>query len=241
MKTDQESGVMMVHPNARKGRAVPVPGQKNTFQGIPDMFPPVWVMGEDQEAQYRAKGYILSTEQPKMNEFQAYPAWMTDGNEEKLASSEREASALESRGFRLKGAPDPDAYSTAVAAPGLGDYVPDNSIRWENGHIVGMPVEHTGPIEYPKWVRRDGKEVIANDAAHEKRILTEWGAPDVAPKPTDTPQPDVAAPAPPPVPVLKLSSQTPVVGSADPVAEAKKQAARDRMAKARAARKPKAA
>lgn len=69
---------MMVHPNHRNA----VLG--HTYrEGSPDVFPPVTVNNEDQEEQYRAKGYISQGgnadpghPEPRGYEFREYPKFV---------------------------------------------------------------------------------------------------------------------------------------------------------------------
>lgn len=69
---------MMVHPNHRNA----VLGH-NYREGSPDVFPPVTVNNEDQEEQYRAKGYVSKggnadpgNPKPRGYEFHEYPKFV---------------------------------------------------------------------------------------------------------------------------------------------------------------------
>lgn len=54
----QKYPMVMTHPNARKGQAVPIQnGRVKDYAGVPDFMPPVTVNNEDQEERHAAMGY----------------------------------------------------------------------------------------------------------------------------------------------------------------------------------------
>lgn len=53
---------MMIHPHHRRGMSLQVGG--DDYQGLADVLPPVVVQNQDQEEQYRAKGYTSGVYTP---------------------------------------------------------------------------------------------------------------------------------------------------------------------------------
>lgn len=61
----QRYPMIMTHPNARQGKAVPInkdaagqPSRVVDYQGVPAFMPPVTVNNEDQEERHKAMGYL---------------------------------------------------------------------------------------------------------------------------------------------------------------------------------------
>lgn len=172
----------MRHPNFIKGRAIAIAGTERMvggvstpdYQGIPDIFPPIEVSNADQEAQYRAKGYLAANENPAMAQYQRYPMWMRHpSGESALVSTEGEEAAYVERGFAVPGKPDPEAVHTAHSAP----YQPNRRVsEWPkmvDGKLMQDPdLANRSAGEYPKWV---GGKVVNN--FEEERLLVEPAAP----------------------------------------------------------------
>lgn len=227
-------------------------------EGRPARFPPVTVNTPDQEEEYRARGYMLPGEAPVSVGYAEYPKMLFHpdnipavedeiiakrepngeitrtvirGKPEHLppitvADPDEEAEWL-AKGYAPRSKGDPEAVTRAAASPYVAGRVYEEWPKMIDGKIVDMrPVVDT--TNYPKWIADGQKDKDGNptgvivNSAEEERALT-GKAPEV----------------PPPPPVMVSVDATEHQRLLEELAALRaKDAARERMANARAARKP---
>lgn len=194
--------------------------------GSPERFPPIEVHNEDQEAATRARGYLRYGEQmPALAQFSEYPKIMSHPDHVDAVPLTK-ASRIENGSlitFDIPGKPaimpdvtvqnadqeaewegkgysapksDPLAFEKAQVAPGKpGSEWP----KWVDGVLAqdpDMPADLSA--QYPKWLHFEGGDSqLANDPAHEARILQARGSDKYEPvKQPDKPYVPPAAAAP---------------------------------------------
>lgn len=213
MAAPQSFPVVMTHPQYKPAEtwvsdADDVDSNKHNS---PARYPPVTVNTEDQEAMYRARGYLRYGESmPKAVEYSEFPLMMWHpnhveaippsmgarmengqmiqftiaGTPEKLppmvARDEADEERWQAKGYERAGKTDELAFEKATVSPGEpGDEWP-KWVEQEDGSMVLMGDPDTpadDPSEFPKWINfSDGGAELANDAAHEKRILAARGS-----------------------------------------------------------------
>lgn len=181
--------LLMKHPNAKVGKPQAERGVDNEsgrgfvdYHSKPDMFPPVTVNNEAQEAEHRAKGYVGDSEPfPDAGDYQEYPMWMSHKDHEPVMVNDGEQEAeAEEKGYFRPGKPDAQAVEAAHASP----YVPGAKVkeypRMENGVLMQDPeLDDDGPVEYPKALTPpDGNrenQVIVASRKDEEAQLAKWG------------------------------------------------------------------
>lgn len=117
----EEFPKVLHHPHFRKGVAKPIAGteQKNQkgevirqdFQGEPDLFPDVAVNNSDQEAFYRAKGYLVHGEAPPPPaDYSEYPVMLSHPEHVEAVPDTTEIKKNATTGqpetFRITGTPE---------------------------------------------------------------------------------------------------------------------------------------
>lgn len=146
----QKYPMVMTHPNARKGEAVPTQidasGQKSRvtdYIGRPDFMPPVTVNNQDQEERHVAMGYLpagqsnptaydqqANAPQPAGYEAHEYPKWIGD----KLVNSIEEEQAITL-------APTPAGTEVVVGGPMLFTGADGALYKFEGGQMIKVSSE----------------------------------------------------------------------------------------------------
>lgn len=149
----------MNHPNYRKGRVVAVPGTDSVsgrkfidHQGSPDVFPPVSVNNEQQEALHRATGYIPVGEAVAAGVYQRYPMWMKKKEASDMLAEDPESEAeLAKNGYAAPGDPDPQSAERAFASPHVPGQLVQEFPMMVDGRLVDPEAEAGAFQEFPKW------------------------------------------------------------------------------------------
>lgn len=132
------------------------------YRGTSDRFPPVDVQNEDQEFQYRAKGYGSTTDIVTPPTYHEYPVWLknADGAEVMAKDAHEEAEFLNG-GYERKGKSDPEAVERSIANPYDPDFEADEWPKMVDGKLMQDPNKSDGALHYPMWV---GDSIVKNEA-----------------------------------------------------------------------------
>lgn len=132
------------------------------YRGTSDRFPPVDVQNEDQEFQYRAKGYGSTTDIVTPPTYHEYPVWLkNDAGDEVTAKDAHEEADYLNAGYERKGKSDPEAVERSLANPYDPDFKADEWPKMVDGNMVQDPNKSDGALHYPMWV---GDKTVNNEA-----------------------------------------------------------------------------
>lgn len=132
------------------------------YRGTSDRFPPVDVQNEDQEFQYRAKGYGSANDVATAPTYLEYPVWLkNDDGAEVMAKDAHEEAELLNDGYQRKGKSDPEAVERSLANPYDPEFEADEWPKMVDGKLVQDPNKSDGALHYPMWV---GDSIVKNEA-----------------------------------------------------------------------------